>query len=125
MTTMFKAGATMTNYDESLENTIPTPILSDSARENRVIAAAFNLAEKQILEGTASAMVLTHFLKLGSEKEKLERQKLESENELLRKKAEAYDQAMLRNKDYKVVIEALREYNGLSTEDEQNVFPID
>ncbi len=114
----------MTNYDESLENTIPTPILSDSARENRVIAAAFNLAEKQILEGTASAMVLTHFLKLGSEKEKLERQKLESENELLRKKAEAYDQAMLRNKDYKVVIEALREYNGLSTEDEQNVFPI-
>lgn len=124
MTTIFKAGATMTNYDESLENTIPTPILSDSARENRVIAAAFNLAEKQILEGTASAMVLTHFLKLGSEKEKLERQKLESENELLRKKAEAYDQAMLRNKDYKVVIEALREYNGLSTEDEQNVFPI-
>lgn len=104
----------MENTYESIENITPTPILSDEARENRVIAAAYNLAERQINEGTASAMVITHFLKLGSEKEKLEREKLQRENELLRAKVDAYEQAKLQERDYSIVIAALKSYNGLS-----------
>lgn len=104
----------MENTYESTENITPTPILSDEARENRVIAAAYNLAERQINEGTASAMVITHFLKLGSEKEKLEREKLQRENELLRAKIDAYEQAKLQERDYSIVIAALKSYNGLS-----------
>lgn len=104
----------MENTYESTENITPTPILSDEARENRVIAAAYNLAERQINEGTASAMVITHFLKLGSEKEKLEREKLQRENELLRAKVDAYEQAKLQERDYSIVIAALKSYNGLS-----------
>lgn len=104
----------MENTYESADNITPTPILSDEARENRVIAAAYNLAERQINEGTASAMVITHFLKLGSEKEKLEREKLQRENELLRAKVDAYEQAKLQERDYSIVIAALKSYNGLS-----------
>jgi len=107
----------MENAYESAENITPTPILSDEARENRVIAAAYNLAERQINEGTASAMVITHFLKLGSEKEKLEREKLQRENELLRAKVDAYEQAKLQERDYSIVIAALKSYNGLSDPD--------
>ena len=40
------------------------PSMSPEARENQVIAAAMNLAEEQILNGTASSQVITHFLKL-------------------------------------------------------------
>lgn len=107
----------MENAYESAENITPTPILSDEARESRVIAAAYNLAERQINEGTASAMVITHFLKLGSEKEKLEREKLQRENELLRAKVDAYEQAKLQERDYSIVIAALKSYNGLSDTD--------
>lgn len=116
----------MENSYESAENIIPTPILSDEARENRIIAAAYNLAEQQIREGTASSMVITHFLKLGSEKEKLEREKLVRENELLKAKVDAYEQAKLQERDYSIVIAALKSYNGLTdstiTTDDTNIF---
>ena len=48
------------------------PALTPEARENQMIALAVDLAEKQLLEGTASSQVITHYLKLGTTKEKLE-----------------------------------------------------
>lgn len=65
------------------------PAFSPEERENQMIAYAVNLAEKQLIEGTASSQVITHYLKLGSIKAKLENEKLRSENELLRAKTEA------------------------------------
>ena len=53
------------------------PALTPEARENQLIYLATDLAEKQLREGTASSQVITHYLKLGSTKEKLEREKLE------------------------------------------------
>ena len=58
------------------------------ARERQLIALAFDTAEKQMLDGTASAQVITHYLKLGTPRERLERKKLEEENALLRAKVE-------------------------------------
>ena len=40
-------------------------------REQQVIKAAYDLAEKQLMEGTASSSVIVHFLKLGTKKEVL------------------------------------------------------
>ena len=57
--------------------------MSPEARENQLISEAVDLAEEQIINGTASSQVITHFLKLGSMKERLEREKLQNENELL------------------------------------------
>ena len=69
------------------------PALTPEAEENQMISLAVDLAKKQLMEGTASSQVITHFLKLGSSKEKLEREKLEKENELLRAKTEALQSA--------------------------------
>ena len=41
------------------------PALSPEARENQMISYAVDLAEKQLIEGTASSQVITHYLKLG------------------------------------------------------------
>ena len=65
------------------------PALTPEAREKQLIALAVDLAEKQLIEGTASAQVISHFLKLGSSKETLEKEKLEEENKLLRARTKA------------------------------------
>ena len=69
------------------------PGLTPESRENQMIALAVDLAEKQLMEGTASSQVITHFLKLGSTKERLEKEKLEEENKLLRARTEALQSA--------------------------------
>ena len=50
------------------------PALTPEARENQMISLAVDLAEKQLMEGTASSQVITHYLKLGSTRERLERE---------------------------------------------------
>ncbi len=94
-------------------NNRPMPADSPEARENQLIAAAVDLAEKQLLEGTASPSVITHYLRLASGRERLEREKLERENEVLRAKAEAYESTRRTEELYSSVIEAIRSYSGL------------
>ena len=65
------------------------PALTPEARENQMISLAMDLVEQRLLNGTASSQETTHFLKLGTAKEKLERERLEKENELLEAKTKA------------------------------------
>ena len=88
------------------------PALTPEARENQLISAAVNLAEKQLLEGTASSQVITHYSKLGSSKERLEKEKLERENELLRARTEALQSAQRVEELYANALDAMRRYNG-------------
>lgn len=88
------------------------PAISAEDRENQLIAAAVNLAEQQILEGTASAQVIVHFLKLGTTKEKLEKEKLITENELLKAKIENLETAKRTEEMYIHAIDAMRKYSG-------------
>jgi len=53
------------------------PAKTPEARENQLVAMAVDLAEQQLLDGTATSQVITHFLKLGSTKEKIEKRKRE------------------------------------------------
>ena len=69
------------------------PAITPEARENQLISLAVDLAERQLREGTASSQVITHYLKLGSTREKLERERLEEENKLLRAKYKAIENA--------------------------------
>lgn len=94
------------------------PARSPEARENQMIALAVDLAEKQLIEGTASAQVITHYLKLGTLKEQLEREKLEKENELLKAKTEAIQSAQRVEELYSNALEAMRRYSGDYTDDE-------
>ena len=89
------------------------PADSPEARENQLIAAAVDLAERQLLEGTASPSVITHYLRLASGRERLEREKLERENAVLRAKAEAYESNRRTEELYSQAIEAMRSYSGM------------
>ena len=88
------------------------PALNPDSREQQLIAAAVDLAEKQLLEGTASSQVITHYLKLGSSKERLEKEKLEEENKLLRARTEALKSAKKQEELFEEAIKAMRHYSG-------------
>lgn len=65
------------------------PATTPEARELQMVALAVDVAEQQMRDGTASAAVITHYLKLASSREKLEQERLSRENVLLAAKAEA------------------------------------
>jgi hypothetical protein len=82
------------------------------ARENQLIAAAVDLAAKQISEGTASAQVITHFLKLGTTRERLEQTRIEHEIKLLEAKQEAAAAGGRIEELYSNALAAMRSYQG-------------
>lgn len=88
------------------------PALTPEARENQLVSLAVDLAEKQLREGTASSQVITHYLKLGSTKERLEKEKLEEENKLLKAKTEALQSQKRVEELYSEAIKAMRSYAG-------------
>ena len=59
------------------------PALTPEAREGQLIALATDLVEQRLRDGTATSQEVVHFLRLGSMRERLEREKLENENILL------------------------------------------
>lgn len=86
--------------------------MSVEARENQMIALAVDLAEKQLMEGTASSQVITHYLKLGSTKERLEKEMMEEQKKLLKAKTEALESAAEIKELYENALSAMREYSG-------------
>lgn len=93
------------------------PAITTEARENQMCALAIDLAEKQLREGTASSQVITHYLKLASSKEKLEKQILEKQRELLVAKTEALQSTQRIEELYANAIDAMKEYSGKRVED--------
>lgn len=94
------------------------PATTPEARENQMVALAIDLAEKQLEEGTASTQVITHYLKIATSRERLEREKLERENELLRAKAESLASAQRVEELYTQALSAMKSYSGQPTEEE-------
>jgi len=88
------------------------PATTPEAREDQVIAAAMDLAEKQILEGTASSQVISHFLKLGSSKERIEKEILKEQKKLITAKTEALQSQKKVEELYKNAMTAFRTYSG-------------
>lgn len=94
------------------------PALSPEARENQMIALAVDLAEQQLRDGIASSQVITHFLKLGTTRAELEKEKLRSENEVLKAKAKAIESAEEVKVLYENFLKAMRNYGGNGDQDE-------
>jgi hypothetical protein len=94
------------------------PATTPQQRENQLISLATDLAEEQLADGTASAQVITHYLKLGSSRERLEQEKLEKENELLETKKEMMESAKRVEELYETALNAMRSYAGQITQDE-------
>ena len=88
------------------------PATTPEARENQLIASAYELADRQIREGKASSQVITHFLKMGTARERLEQERLKNENELLQAKVGSLAQADRIEKMYSEALNAMRRYSG-------------
>ena len=96
--------------DEKAEKPRRQPARTPEQQESYLVSLALDHVERQLIDGTLSSQVLTHILKLGSEKEKLERQKLSGEVVLLDAKAESYTAAKSQGELYENTIKAMREY---------------
>lgn len=94
------------------------PAISPEARENQLISLAVNLAEEQLRNGTASSQVITHFLKLGTTKAELEKEKLKRENKLLEVKAKSVESSDEVKVLYENALKAMRNYAGYGDPDE-------
>ena len=95
------------------------PALTPEARENQMIALAVDLVEQRLLDGTASSQETTHFLKLGSTKNRLEMEKLQEENRLLKARTEALQSAKRVEELYSEAIKAMRRYSGQGSDDDE------
>lgn len=92
------------------------PALTPEARENQLIALAMDRAEEKLLDGTASSQMIVHFLKLGSTKERLEKEKMAEEKKLLEAKTEAIQSQKQIEELYLNALAAMKNYSG-SNED--------
>lgn len=89
------------------------PATTVEARENQLINLAYDEAEKQIREGRASSQTLTHFLKLGTVREKLEREKLRQENLLLEARTDQIGDEKKMEELMSEAIRAMSQYKGV------------
>jgi hypothetical protein len=96
------------------------PAITPEGRENQLIALAVDLAEKQLLGGTASSQVITHYLKLGSTKENIEKEILYEQKKLITAKTQALQSQKNVEELYKNAIKAMRNYSGNDSGDDDD-----
>ncbi len=99
------------------------PATTPEARENQLIAKAVNLAERQLENGTATAQVITHYLKLGTTRERLEQERIRNENLLLTAKVENIASSQRVEELYKNALKAMKTYSG-GPEDDEDEEPV-
>lgn len=88
------------------------PALTPEARENQMIALAYDVVEERLRNRTATSQETTHFLKLGSMKTQLELEKIKLENELIKSKTKAINSSESADQMYKEAIAAFKSYSG-------------
>lgn len=98
------------------------PALTPEARSTQLVALAYDLAERQLREGTASSQVITEFLKIGSAENKLKMEKLEAENELLKAKAEKLQSEQRSEELFAAAIKAMSRYQGHGEDEEDDEY---
>lgn len=106
--------ATKRNSDAPKSRPATTP----EGRENQLIALATDLAEQQLRDGTASAQVISHFLKMGSPREQQERQKMSFEAQLLQARTDNIASMGRMEELTEKALKAFRAYAGQSEEDD-------
>lgn len=88
------------------------PATTPQGREQQLISAAVDLAERQMRDGTASSQIVTHYLKLGSSREFLEQERMKHEIELMQVKREAMESAQKVEELYAEAMRAFSSYSG-------------
>lgn len=94
------------------------PALTPEARESQLISLAYDLVEQRLLDGTASSQETTHFLKMGSEKARVELEKLRLESELAKAKTDSIQSQKRVEELYSEALNAMRNYAGYGDRNE-------
>ena len=94
------------------------PPLTPEAEENQCIHLAMERAKEQLMDGTASSQVIVHFLKLGSSKEKIEKEILERQKELITAKTDQIHSTKQTGDLYADAARSLSIYQGHSDDEE-------
>lgn len=97
------------------------PASTPELREQQLVSDAMEFAEEQIRNGTASSQIVTHFLKEGSPRAQLERDKLIQENERLKAQVAQMASAKRVEELYDEAIQAMRKYSGQFDSDEEEL----
>lgn len=100
------------------EKTRIPPAFTAEERENRLTALAMDLAEERIRDGSASNQLICAVLRLGTSKERLEKENLKHEIELKQAKKEALQSAKHIEELYTNALKAMQDYSGQSVADE-------
>ena len=94
------------------EPILPPPATTLEGREDQLIAAAMDLVERRIAEGSASAQETVHFLKLGSVRNQLEQNKLKAENDMLSARVKEMESRQSTEGLYARALAAFKGYSG-------------
>ena len=97
------------------------PATNPKDREDEMINLAVNLAEKQLLDGTASTQVIVHYLKLGSTRGMLEHEMLENKTKLVKAQTESIQSSQRVEELYKNALKAMQIYGGMASDDDSQI----
>ena len=96
------------------------PALTPEDAEDELISMAMSLARQRLSDGTASNQLIAEVIKMGTTKERLQKEKLKRENEMLRAKTEAIKSQKHAEELAANAINAFRSYAGLVSYDEDD-----
>jgi len=106
--------------DAGNSNSRRPPAKTPEDREKQLVALAYDQAEKQLSDGSASAQVITHFLKIGGVRERLELEKLRKENLLTQARIDQSAKGDKMEDLLTKAMDAFTEYRGLSVMEEDD-----
>ena len=92
------------------------PALSPEDREQQLIAKAERLAEQKLEDGTASPQIIVHYLRLATERERLDREALRTDVELKKAKIESLQLASEIKTMYEDAMTMFKRYSGIEDE---------
>ncbi len=91
--------------------------ITPESREEQLIGLAMDNAEELLLSGKAPSQIITHYLKLGSMKERKEVERLNKEIELMQAKIDALESGQRMEELYAKAIKAMQIYRGKSNDE--------
>lgn len=98
------------------------PATTPEGREQQMVSLAFDLAQSQLEDGTASAQVITHFLKFGSSQNALEKEKLRKENLLMQARVDQISASAQNSELYQEAINMMKIYTGEDPEEQTDEY---
>lgn len=96
------------------------PSLDPDVNETQMIALAEANARRQLEEGTASAQVICHYLKLGSSRARLEKEILEKQASLMDAKTESIKATANADELFTNALEVFKRYSGYTGENNED-----